>query len=138
MANGYLKASEVADRLKLDITTVYGMCKSGELPSIKVGVKAVRIPEAAFNAYLARQERKSPAHALLEETQPAAYEEMIPVLEEQAKRFTDNTGFTPHGFVERWKKGEVEDTAANSSLVMEALSLREALDRAGIGDRILA
>jgi excisionase family DNA binding protein len=49
---GYLKASEVAERLSLNITTVYGMCADGVLPSIRVGEKAVRIPEAAFEAYL--------------------------------------------------------------------------------------
>jgi excisionase family DNA binding protein len=137
MANGYLKASEVAERLNTHITTIYEMCREGELPSIKVGTKAVRIPEAAFEAYLVRREQASPARKLLEEARRGDGE-LITVVEEQHRRFYDTTGFTAHGFVKRWKDGAVEDTAANSSLLIEALSLREALDRAGIGEKVLA
>lgn len=136
MANGYLKASEVAERLNLHISTVYGWCEDGTLPSIKVGAKAVRIPEAAFEAYLARQERQSPARELLDAARQTDTDP-ISVLEHQHSRFYETVGFTAHGFVQRWRDGGVEDTPENSSLLIEALSLREALDRAGIGEKVL-
>jgi hypothetical protein len=50
----------------------------------------------------------------------------------------ETTGFAAHGFVQRWRAGDIEDAAEDSSRLIEALSLREALDRAGIGEKVLA
>ena len=52
--------------------------------------------------------------------------------------FYNRTGFPAHDFAERWRRGEIEDTSENASLLIEALSIREALDRAGIGNEVLA
>jgi hypothetical protein len=59
-------------------------------------------------------------------------------VEHQAQAFYERTGYSAHQFVERWRPGDIKDSAENASVVIEALGLREALDRAGIGDRLLA
>jgi excisionase family DNA binding protein len=135
-ASPYMKASEVAEILGADISWVYKLCANKTLPSIKVGTKAVRIPRAAFEAFLARKEREAEHPLLVEARQTEG--DPIAALEHQATGFYERTGFSAHQFAERWRRGEVDDTPENSSLMIEALSLREALDRAGIGDRVLA
>jgi excisionase family DNA binding protein len=142
MANGsksqYLKASEVAEILSMEVSSIYKMCAEKVIPSIKVGEKAVRIPRAAFEAYLARleggYERRRPLLQEAREREGDALE----TVERQAQGFYERTGFSAHQFAERWRAGRVEDTTENASLLIEALSLREALDRAGIGDRVVA
>jgi hypothetical protein len=52
--------------------------------------------------------------------------------------FYERTGYSSYEFAERWKAGDVEDTSENASLLIEAVSIREALTRAGVGDRVLA
>ncbi len=135
----YLKASEIAERLDLDISTVYKLCTDKVIPSIKVGAKAVRIPRAAFDAYLARQEsggRRS--RPLLDEArQGRGDHESIETVERQNQAFRERTGFSAYEFAELWKKGQVEDNSENASRLIEALSIREALTRAGVGDRML-
>ncbi len=37
MRDEYLTANEVAERLKLNVETIYGLMKSGQLPAIKIG-----------------------------------------------------------------------------------------------------
>lgn len=138
----YLKASEVAARLDLDISTVYKLCAEKVIPSIKVGAKAVRIPRAAFDAYLARQESGGDrSRPLLEEARQARQVEVgreaIETVGRQNQSFRERTGFSAYEFAEQWKKGRIEDSSENASLLIEALSIREALTRAGVGDRIL-
>jgi excisionase family DNA binding protein len=140
MTNGksqYLKASEVAEILSMDVSSIYKMCADNVIPSIRVGEKAVRIPRAAFEAYLSRQERRNRSRALLEEARQVDGDP-IEALERQVQSFRERTGRSAHQFAKYWRENEIEDTAENASLLVEALSLREALDRVGIGDRVLA
>ena len=136
----YLKASEVADILSMDISAIYKMCANKVIPSIRVGEKAVRIPRAAFQAYLARQaEGYDGSRPLLEEARRAeASGEPIDAIVFRNQSFYERTGYSSYEFAERWKAGDVGDTPENASLLIEALSIREALTRAGVGDRILA
>jgi excisionase family DNA binding protein len=134
----YLKASEVARILDMDVSTIYKMCADGVIPSIRVGEKAVRIPSAAFQAFLTREERRARGRALLEEARQLGGDAAIEAVERQAQGFYERTGYSAHQFVERWRAGDIDDSAENASVLIEALSLREALDRAGIGDRVPA
>lgn len=136
----YLKASEVARILDMDISTIYKMCADKVIPSIKVGEKAVRIPRAAFDAYLAWQSGGYDAsRPLLEEARrQEVTEEPIDAIVGRNQSFYERTGYSSYEFAKRWKGGDVEDTSDNASLLIEALSVREALTRAGVGDRILA
>jgi excisionase family DNA binding protein len=141
MANNkslYLKASEVAATLDMDVSTIYKLCAENILPSIRVGEKAVRIPRAAFNAYLARQERGHERRRPMLAEARQVESDPISTLEHQAQSFYERAGCSAHQFAEQWRQGRVDDTPETASLLIEALSLREALDRAGIGDRVLA
>ena len=134
----YLKASEVATRLDLDISTVYKMCADKVIPSIKVGGKAVRIPSAAFDAYLSRQASGGYSRPLLEEAREVEVgHDAIEKVERQNASFSERTGFSAYEFASRWKNGDIKDNSENASLLIEALSIREALTRAGVGDRTL-
>lgn len=137
----YLKASEVAEILNMDISGIYKMCAARVIPSIKVGEKAVRIPRAAFEAYLARQESgyDPKSRPLLDEARKAEVgRDPVGAIVFRNQSFYERTGYSSYEFAERWKAGDVEDTRENASLLIEALSIREALTRAGIGDRVLA
>jgi excisionase family DNA binding protein len=137
----YLKASEVARILDMDISGIYKMCAARVIPSIRVGTKSVRIPRAAFEAYLARQEQgyNPESRPLLDEARRVEVAgEPIDAIVFRNQRFHERTGYSSYEFAERWKAGDVEDTPENASLLIEALSIREALTSAGVGDRVLA
>ena len=137
----YLKASEVAEMLSMDISGIYKMCAARVIPSIKVGEKAVRIPRAAFEAYLARQEKGYDADSrpLLNEARGIEFSgDPVDAMVERNTRFSERTGYSSYEFASAWKAGKIEDTAETASLLIEALSTREALTRAGVGDRVLA
>lgn len=135
----YLKASEVAELLQMDISTIYKMCAEKVIPSIRVGEKAVRIPRAAFYAYLDRQETgESRARPVLDEARHAEIPgDPIDAIVLRNQSFFEQTGYSSYEFAERWKTGDVDDTSENASLLIEAVSIREALTRAGVGDRVL-
>jgi excisionase family DNA binding protein len=136
----YLKASDVAKMLDMDISAIYKMCAAKVIPSIKVGEKAVRIPRAAFEAYLARQEQNyAESHPLLDEAQQGEVPDNgDDALVEQNTKFSARTGYSAYEYASAWKAGKIADTAETSSLLIEALALREALTRAGVGDKQFA
>ena len=136
----YLKVGQVAEMLEMNETTIYKKCKSGEIPSIKIGEKAVRIPKAAFAAYMAKQKNQPSAHQgrdLLDAVHARADDSRV-ALEHQALSFSKRVGCSAHQFVDQWRDRKIEDTPEMTDLAIEALSLQRALDRAGIGDRVLA
>ncbi len=56
-----LKPSEVAQRASLTTQTVWGWCRSGQLPFIKIAPHTYRIRETDLEAFLAaRAERGQP------------------------------------------------------------------------------
>ncbi len=120
----YLRVREVAERLSLDESTVYKMLKAESLPSIRLG-KAVRVPAGALATYLRRLERGGALVRL------APIEERVDLgsLDDRAHEFHRRVGLSPHEFIEGWKRGEIEDTAENAAVAIEALALRNALDR---------
>jgi excisionase family DNA binding protein len=137
----YLKASEVASILRMDISAIYKMCANKVIPSIRVGEKAVRIPRAAFEAYLAKQAQgyDPDSRPLLDEARRVEVTgDPVDAIVFRNQSFYERTGYSPYEFARRWKAGDAEDTPENASLLIEALSIREALTRAGIGDRVLA
>ena len=54
-----LKASEVVALTGIPRTSVYKMAATGELPSVRYGARAVRIPQSALERWIA--ERTTPA-----------------------------------------------------------------------------
>lgn len=51
----FLTADEIARRLKVDVSTVRGWCRSGQLPAVRVG-RQYRITEADYTAFLKSRE----------------------------------------------------------------------------------
>lgn len=64
MAQGkLLRVNEVAERLALRETTVRSWLADGRLPRIKIGPKAVRIPEEAVEKIIRQGSEEVPALA---------------------------------------------------------------------------
>ena len=51
----FLKVPEVAERLRIGRNRVYEMVTAGEIPSVRIGPKLIRIPREAFERYLEQQ-----------------------------------------------------------------------------------
>jgi len=54
-SNRLLKVTEVADYLNCTTTWVYLLVKQGKLKTVKVGSRAVRIPQDSLDAYIKGQ-----------------------------------------------------------------------------------
>lgn len=133
----YLKADEVAERLSLTVSAVYKLCKAGEIPSIRIGAKTVRIPAAALERYLERLEQGEPSF----EPDAAELRDVHDVradLRREAEAFIERVGSDAHTFVARWRAGEIEDTSENADLAIAALGLRTALDAHGVQEPVSA
>src|SRR5215208_6660638 len=108
METYYLKVGEVAARLSLDESTVYKMIRERELPSVRLGKKAVRIPVAGLEAYLRRHEVAA-ASASSDAFEPMATteERILALVHERAERFTSEVGRDPHAFSDAWGRHEL-------------------------------
>ncbi len=51
-AETYLYVQTVASRMKCSDKTVYRLIQEGKLPAVRIGGRALRIPETAFSDYL--------------------------------------------------------------------------------------
>ena len=122
----YLKPSDIARRLSVHRSYVYGLINDGTLPHIRIG-KAVRVPAAAFEAFVRAREAEA-ATAGKEVVTGAGSPEAE--LESRRAAFEDAVGIDPFEFVEAWKHGDIEDTPKNAERAIDALTLRELLRRA--------
>lgn len=55
MAENYLYVQTVASRLKCSERTVYRLVQEGKLIAIRIGGRAIRIPESEFKKFLKQQ-----------------------------------------------------------------------------------
>lgn len=53
MHGGLLTVEEVADILRLTIRTVQGYIRAGDIPSVRLGHRTVRVRQSDLDAYLA-------------------------------------------------------------------------------------
>jgi excisionase family DNA binding protein len=122
----YLKPSDIARRLSVHRSYVYGLIKHGTLPHIRIG-KAVRVPAAAFEAYVrAREDEAAAAMKQVVTVTHSAEAE----LESRRIAFEELVGADPFEFVEAWRRGEIDDTPENAERAIDALALRALLQRA--------
>ena len=123
----YLKPSDIARRLSVHRSYVYGLIKDGTLPHIRIG-KAVRVPAAAFEAFVrAREDEAATASREVDTGADSPEAE----LESRRTAFEDAVGMDPFEFVEAWKHGDIEDTPKNAERAIDALALRALLQRVG-------
>lgn len=111
----YLTVPQVAAELQMDVSAVYKMCKSHELPSVRFG-KSVRIPRLAYERYLQRLEDGGPQAATLDALDP----------KDDREGFREATGHDPETWIEEWRSGCIPDTPENTRLAIRALALRDA------------
>ncbi|HUN78374.1 MAG TPA: helix-turn-helix domain-containing protein [Solirubrobacteraceae bacterium] len=112
----YLTVPQVASELQMDVSAVYKMCKTQQLPSVRFG-KSVRVPRLAYERYLQRLEGR---HLKLPEHDPSDSRD-------QREGFRDATGYDPETWIDRWRSGSIPDTPENTRLAVRALGLRDAL-----------
>jgi len=123
----YLKPSDIARRLSVHRSYVYGLIKDGTLPHIRIG-KAVRVPAAAFEAFVQAREVEA---ATAGEAVGRGADSPAAELESRRAAFKDAAGMDPFEFVEAWRHGDIEDTPENAERAIDALALRALLQRAG-------
>ncbi len=111
----YLTVPQVAAELQMDVSAVYKMCKSQQLPSVRFG-KSVRIPRLAYERYLQR----------LEGERPTPLEHDPPASPDQLDDFRNATGHDPETWIDGWRSGSIPDTPENTRLAIHALGLRDA------------
>src|SRR5450759_4435125 len=111
----YLTVPQVAAELQMDMSAVYKMCKSQQLPSVRFG-KSVRIPRLAYERYLQRLERG----------RPEPMKRVSSNSQDQREDFRDATGHDPETWIDEWRSGNIPDTPENTRLAIHALALRDA------------
>ncbi len=122
--DSYLKPSDIAGRLSLHRSQVYKLIKDGTLPHIRIG-RSVRVPAAAFEAYLRSLEATPRADAA---PTPDEHADTHGEVSSRVAAFQAVTGRDPFAYLAAWKSGEIEDNAENAERAMDALALRAALD----------
>jgi len=121
----YLKPSDIARRLSVHRSYVYGLIKDGTLPHIRIG-KAVRVPAAAFEAFV--RAREAEAETAGKEVGAGAHSPEAE-LESRRTAFEETAGMDPFEFVEAWRHGDIEDTPENAEHAIDALALRALIQR---------
>jgi excisionase family DNA binding protein len=114
LSDRYMRVRDYARRFSLDESTVYKMIERGEIKAIRIGKKTLRIPSSELERYLGREPTTEPEAASLEQ---------------RTEAFRKANGRDPGSFVDAWRSGEIEDTAENAEVALEALALRTALAR---------
>jgi excisionase family DNA binding protein len=111
----YLTVSQVATELQMDVSAIYKMCRSRQLPSVRFG-KSVRIPRLAYERYLQRLER---GHL-----EPLEHDSSSS--QDQLEDFRDATERDLETWIDGWRSGSIPDTPENTRLAIRALGLRDA------------
>lgn len=117
----YLRPSEVAKRLALTPSAVYAMIRRGDIPSIRISERTIRVPAAAFDAYL--RARESGARSITVLDHEGRITEAIKC---RVEAFEQRAGVKPWEFLKQWNARDIADTPENADLAIEALALREA------------
>ena len=116
----YLTITEVADTLGITTDGVYKLIKRDKLPALRLSERGLRVTRWALEAYRESLNGGEPDTSLPDDTFD---------LDELSLAFEEQTRMSPEDWVTAWKHDEVEDTAANNALLVQALALRE--QRAG-------
>ncbi len=114
LSDHYMRVRDYGRWFSLDESTVYKMIERGEIKTIRIGKKTLRIPSNELERYLEREPAAEPDAA---------------ALRKRAAAFREQHGKDPSAFVDAWRSGEIEDTPDNAEVALEALALRTALTR---------
>lgn len=113
----FWKPRDLAELLAVDRSTIYRMIDEGQLASVRVGQRTVRVPARAIAELLGVEEPVVGPSADQIDFDP----------DDRLRAFTERTGHTPQEHIEAWKSGAIEDNPENSADTVEALAIRELL-----------
>lgn len=95
---------------------VYKLIKRGKLKATRRSERKTHVSRLALEAYRRRLNGNGP-----DLRRPAGAESDSDL----RGAFERDTGRTPEDWIEAWKAGLIEDSAANAQLLVEALALRQ-------------
>ncbi len=110
----YLTIPEVAEELGCGPRNVYKLIETGKLPALKKSERNTLVPAVALAAY---QRRLNGGPSLSSRRREVSTDELRNI-------FTKNSGGrTPEEFYAAFKRGGVEDTGENMTLLVQAVAL---------------
>lgn len=116
MVSEYLAPAEVADALGISRARVYKLIGRGKLPAIRLSERSLRVSRLALDAYRRRlQAGLQPDHRVEVELEVRRAD---PTAVRQS--FEAATGATPAERKRRWESDQLDDTAENMALAMDA------------------
>lgn len=111
----FLTAGEVAEELGMTRDGVYKLVRRGKLKAIRRSERQMLVSRLALDAYRRRLEGQGP-----DTRRPHGRHSLA----ELRAAFQRDTGRTPEDWIADWKTGDVEDSADNVRLTVQALGLR--------------
>ena len=117
-----LTIAEVAETLGITTDGVYKLIKRDKLPALRLSERGLRVTHWALEAYLESLNGGGPDVSLPDERLD---------VHQLSVAFAEQTGVSPQEWVAAWKRDEVEDTAENNALLVQALALRDRRDGEG-------
>jgi excisionase family DNA binding protein len=111
----YLTVAEVAHEIDMTPGGVRKVIKRGELKAVKLSVRKTLVSRAALEAYRSKINGEPRVEFVMPEIGEPA---------EMRVRFEAATGRTPEAWLKAWKHEEIEDSAPNMGLMMQASALR--------------
>lgn len=114
MQSAYMTVAEVAEALEISPSGVYKLIDRGKLPAIRRSERGLRVSRLAMDAYqrCLRGDAHVPSIHIVSTT-----------LEEARAEFERETHLSPAEWERRWKAEQIEDSAENMGLAVQALSL---------------
>ena len=112
----YLTPAEVAAELDCGVRNVHKLISDGKLPFLKRSERKTLVPAPALVAYVERL--NGTRRPLAERRRDLTRDEVV------ARFVAGASGRTPEEFVRAWKRDEIEDTAENRTLLVQALSVQ--------------
>lgn len=115
MQRPYLTIEELAAELELPITAARALTDKGELPALEPSPGSLLVPRLALDAYRRRIAGEVPPRPAIEIVSKSP--------EESRAEFEAKTGMSPVEWQARWAADEIEDSAENMVLTMDAYGL---------------
>ena len=111
----YLTIPEVAEELACTTRNVYKLINGGKLPALRRSERKTLVPAQALRAYQRRLNGSSPS--IMASRRQVSRDELQAIFDENAG------GRSPQEFYEAFKRGEIDDTSENMTLLVQAVVL---------------
>lgn len=122
----YLTVPEVAEELDCTTRNVYKLINGGKLPALRRSERKTLVPAQALRAYQQRLNGSSPS--ISTRRRRVSRDELQAIFDESAG------GRSPQEFYEAFKRGEIDDTSENMTLLVQAVALGAGAAKAASAD----